>query len=583
MERDRKGISARVCGGVADFKQALAKCKSWELVLTLVIALTLAAAVWTFLPQGVTQNDEVQYRFDRKIGLVYAFMQNLMVHFEKGRVLSIPTDWRFLGFLFEEMFFNRMICAAMIIGNAVLMGYILYLLRRDKGFSLFYTIAVVLLMPLTFEHAAPAVFTGVITPSMFLIELSVVFYLDARREKPKHRRSELWALLFFVLAMSSYEFMVTYVLLFPALYIYITLRDQKKLTVMSIIQNCWKHILACVFYLVVYFAFAVLWPTAYAGNSMSFISLQSSFEVIKQLFLAAMPGYFYLLNDKYKYIMYLHNGGLLNSNTLFTFRIAVVMAGTLVIAATAVSGKKRKNKLIVSLGGMLTSLAFMILPSTPNSLSSMYQGNVTDVWFTSLPVSYFLHFAAVLLLVQFIWLVLEQVPFLRRLQRVGVVVCFCALVLCQQAFNHVICQYQTESYTRMQFMEECLATDAFAQWDGKTLYSEDMHDVRGILAFHDGYWSSIAALSGTDVNIMQDETQTADGVIQIDTDVMQIWSADNRKLTLLTEKVFQDVYLLLSPDGIPYALNVEQRTGEGAVWVMEFEWDEAGGCFMQVR
>jgi len=108
-----------------------------ELLIYTLAIIAMIAALWSFLPQGVTLNDELQNRFDRKIGFCYFVQQYVMVHFVNGRVLSLPVDFRFLGFIFENMFLNRCVCALLIVLDAAMISAVLYKLCKHKNFALF--------------------------------------------------------------------------------------------------------------------------------------------------------------------------------------------------------------------------------------------------------------------------------------------------------------------------------------------------------------------------------------------------------------------------------------------------------------
>ena len=69
-------------------------------------------------------------------------------------------------------------------------------------------------------------------------------------------------------------------------------------------------IFLCAFvYLVIYFLQGYIFPTNYSGNQFGQFSIVKMFNVLKTLFLSALPGYYTVINGKYRNLFLSYNHG----------------------------------------------------------------------------------------------------------------------------------------------------------------------------------------------------------------------------------------------------------------------------------
>lgn len=546
-----------------------------EAVIYILAVLAIVAAIFPMLTQGVTLNDELQNRFDRKTGLWNMILQNARVHIDKGRPLLLLVDYRFLGFLSENMLIGRIACALLILVNAALLARLLYRLSGDKRFSLFAAFLFIVLLPLTFQHAVPAAFTPLLAVPMLFLELSLLSCMNSYEKPSGKTRFCVLSAVFFFLAMSGYEFIIVYCFLYPLLFIRYTKQSGGRVRFWEMVRACLPQIAAAVAFLVLYFGFSVLLPSSYGGNQIGFVSLKSSWEVMQTLFLSAIPGYF-CLSGVSLYQMQIYNGGLLNAGSLLSIGMLLLVAGAVFCSVGfALGGEKRRGAVLWRVLGMGLCLLYMLLPSLPNAVSLMYQGNVTHTSFTALPVSYFLYTAAVLLIVQLLWLLKDAFG---RFEKTGaVVICLlvCTLLVPQQALNHVVGRVQTEDYQRLEMIEGVFETNTARVLHGKAVYSENIYQTRNLLAIHDGYWENLAALYGIEADFFTEraEDTAVDKALTVRDECVVIWDAAGGYCYVLSEALLKDVYYLEDPDGYVYRMPSVYPGEDGAYFLYTFVWD----------
>ncbi|MBE6690166.1 MAG: hypothetical protein E7590_02660 [Ruminococcaceae bacterium] len=536
--------------------------------------IAMVAALWPMLGQGVTLNDELQNRFDRKIGFWHLVWENTKVHFEKGRLLGLLADWRYLGFLSDNMFFNRCICAFLIVVNAVLLGYVLYRLCKNKTLSFLTAFLFVVLMPLTFQHAAPAAFTPLVAIPMLFLQGSLLCYMSCLDHSKHSKRNVACSAILFFLAMCGYEFLIVYSFLFPLVYIYRCYQTKERLSFLNMVKACVWHIVTAVAYVALYFGLTALFPTAYSGNQIGFVSFSSSFEIIKTLFVSAIPGY-YCLNDVAQYQMELYNGGLLNAQSLLSLGLLFVVLGAGVSIFYFAAQKTEKKNWWLYLIGIAVCLVYMVLPSLPNAVSTMYQGAVNSSSFTSLPVSYFLYAAAIIIIALLCCLVQYALKKVRFAGAALICICIGLVLIPQQAFNNVVGRVQAEDYQRLEMIEGVFETDTIRVCHNQRVQSNTIYQTRNLLAIHDGYWERYAALYDIQVDFVN--ISEGDDLPQLYLDVREdsviVWDEINARCYVFAQNWINAPYYLEEPNGTVNRMPEIYPISDGEYWVYVFFWD----------
>lgn len=545
-------------------------------VTLLAAGLAAVYAVWPTLLQGITLNDELQTRFDRQQGLLHGVLHQIQIAVQKGRVLSIPFDWRYLGFLTDDMFWNKVICAAMILLNVILLARMLYRLKKDMLFVGLTGFLLIVCMPITFEHTPPSAFTPLVALPMMWLQISLLCFLNILERKGTYRWQATASAVCFVIAMSEYEFILMYCFLYPLLYWYVRVRDREAHSFFQAFRTCLPQVAACAVYLALYVGTRILFPSNYEGNQLTFVSLSNSFQIIKTLLLSALPGY-YCWNGKYRYLMDLYGDGLMQPGWWKNLGLLLFLIAVAVVIFHAVQRKTQDSPRALRGIGLLTLLLYLVLPSIPNSLSALYQGSVSDSFFTSLPVSYFLYFTASIL---FAAVVLRFRDVLRRFVKpVGAAVVVTVLVLAvavpQQQLNHVVAREQASDYERLVMIEDFFETGSAKELQDKKVYAPDLYEAQNLLAIHSGFWEAYAAREGISTTFITDPAlkDEADASIEIRDGMVLLWLYDDQVLRVLTKNPLSGTETFVTPDHYAHEVTMGNPGSDSVFYFYGLYWN----------
>ncbi|MEY8421189.1 hypothetical protein AALB52_00385 [Lachnospiraceae bacterium 38-14] len=373
--------------------------KKMILIVTVLITLTMAPLMF----QGIICNDELLTRYWRKLGIQELIEHYFSVASAGGRRMGAFVDVRLISFISNNMFINRIIDILLLLTAVAFFIYFIYKMRGSKGFSCFLGIMLIVCLPITFEHGAPNAFVAVICVPLILLILScLIFWKYLLNLKRKYLVTSM--VLYFI-AMMQYEFVVTYVLLMYVLIVKYQLMKE-KFDFRETFRTALIPTVVSIFYIFAYFLMQKSSVSNYSGTTVGFVSIKNSLEILMVLAKSSFPGYF-LFNNKYKYLKMVYSEEFKYVNFLVIIMLLIMLILGSVLALIVKNNGKNESKW--SWAEIGVALLFMFIPSMPNSISSLYQGNVTESFFTWLPVSLFLYFATTYLLCSVIWKILTYI------------------------------------------------------------------------------------------------------------------------------------------------------------------------------
>lgn len=380
--------------------------------LNIVVFTICVAAMIPLYNTGPIVNDELQYRYYRMEGLWSLFNYYLKDRLRQGRPTIIMSSVNVLfSYPTKSDTINGLVQVLLLAVTIMIFGYLIKLKTKNRYFAAFVSIFTAVFMAITFEHNAPMAFWGQLVVLAFYLLVSLVLYVKYLQEG--RRKNLIISCIFYVLALLSFEMAITYAPIFVLIAFF-----HNRMSVKKTIRSSLPHIAIAFIYLGLYvLSQKFVSAEAYAGGTVGFVSLANSWEIIWNLFVSALPGY-YMFNSKYQYLAPIYTGYISVYNTL---RI-IVLAGAVFYTiyrvfgfankmnekSRAIGDKKGKSQgIYYLLFGV--AILYMFLPSLPNSISLMYQGIVgADKAFVALPVSFFLYFAASLAICSLIWIVVKK-------------------------------------------------------------------------------------------------------------------------------------------------------------------------------
>lgn len=263
--------------------------------LVIVVLLVFLALVWLvpFISTGVSNNDELMnhlfsvYKpllYDRAVG--------------QGRVLQYYLGYP-LGFIMyasKNFYVAKLRDSSFIMLSMCSLGFLYYKFFKKFAFSCLTICISLALLPVTFEHTLPQAYCSFALYFSLFIGTVLLFMKWKETGKIIYLAVSL-IVNFFVLFL--YEVYIALMPLYVVAAWHILPEDRRNIR--NIFHLIKYHIIMSVLYLTVYLGIRVLFPSTYEGNSVGSFSVRSIGQVIKQLVLASLPGY-YWTNDKYRYI-----------------------------------------------------------------------------------------------------------------------------------------------------------------------------------------------------------------------------------------------------------------------------------------
>lgn len=434
---------------------------------------------------GIIINDELQARCLSMQGFETFYKTEFMAWISQGRLLAAPinsfTKWlSFIGACYGTSF--RIGSILILIGVVLAFGVFVYRLFKNRGFAIFSAVFSMACMPIAFEHTPPNAFVGFIAFSFLLVLISGTVYVNYI-ENGKTKYACVSMLLFFV-AMMSYEAFIT----FMPLYLFIAMG---KTGIKNLRKNIRVYLiptLTSVVFLALYVISGSIALSGYEGNQLGFDSLLEPLRIIANLFVTSIPG-FYVVFPRYQYFKELY----FNLNATDYLRIGLFVALFAVIAFIAINklnknneGRKNSDK-VNNIFALACGLCYMVIPSIPNSVASMYQGVVGFRGsFLALPVTFMEYFAASFVMCYAVWLLIAHVE--KRFYAI-IISIICLLVANVQEMNDVFSKEQNKDFNRLVQIESFLKTDTVKSLEAGKYYASDLYKQQNLLAIHNDYWS----------------------------------------------------------------------------------------------
>lgn len=472
---------------------------------------------------GVTVNDELQYRFVRMEGFIPLLLHRIRAELNQGRPMRLLSAInQSVGFLSRSNIMNGVVRIAVTFLCLLLLQLFLEKLNGNSSFSAFITIATAVFLPITFEHAAPMAFTGLMALTMIYQLSSLIFllkYFDGEKKSFLIASSA-----FFLASLLSYEFMITFVLLYPLLALVRT-KSFKRTVVISLPFAG----LAVLYMAGLLLSMLLSADSGYSGTQIGFVSMSSSFDILKNLFLSSLPG-FYLINPVYRGLTLHYHDRVYAIDWIRMGAVAV----TVLLAVQSLNPAANKAKRILPYFATgVVALLYSVIPSLPNAIVALYQGNVGPGGFIALPVSFFLHFAIVLALGSFLWSLVEIIG-----GKIRFVILSTALLigLAQQYQNSLFANTHADTYQRLRSIERVLASDTIRTLDGQEILASDLYITQNSLGFQDDYWTQYAqSRVGIDVALLKEKSPTNDNLLLTypDSQLFILRNAD--EVTVLSE------------------------------------------------
>lgn len=470
----------------------------------------------SFLQQGIMCNDELLLRLYGQRG-VRAFFRTTVITegISKGRILGTIGNFKVLSFISDNRYIFRAIDILVILSAIVLFSYLIYRLFGNFEFSFLLGVLILIFIPVTFEFASPNAFVIVCFEPMILLILSLLQYI--KYLEYDKRKNLIISLLFFIWAMFLYEFMITYVFIYLA--IYFIKKLDCKFEIRKMIQSWIPIVFAAVLYLILYIGQGYIFPTQYSGTQLGTSSIKAIFDVVKMLMISAIPGYYTFFNDKHKYLFGLYNGGGIGLDNIIAPTLIIFCISLFVILYKifkdqndALSNVNRKKTIYI----VMCSFCYWFLPALPNGVSLMYQGHVTPESFTSLPVSIYLYFSFMFMVTFILWKIKNAIgnKFVKWLL-IGVIVFGASGV---QISNTVFAQEQLQNYNRIEAIEDILRLGYWDSFGDLKIYAPSFYETRNSMAVENGHWTQYANIFSKQLQVDSENSEECDMFIELQDD-----------------------------------------------------------------
>ena len=466
------------------------------------IFLMVVGTVLLFFPLltlGIMHNDELLARYWSMRGvkefLTHSYTELLQ---GKGRAMSclvVPVT-QILGYIGKSRYCFRILQVLTVISNIGLFAKLTEEIFHKKTLTGIVTVLLALFMPLSFEPTLPNAYVTLYGIPLTLLYVSLLLYIYyLRTEKKKYM---IIAMILFWIVCCSYEAFITYTPVFLLLgiterhmYSWKKIKENIKPCLVPIIVGC--VFLAC------YVVTGKIFPSQYDGTQIGF-NLKASLVIIKNLLRSAVPGGLFL-SDKYLYLFNYYKHWLSTEGVIRVIAILMI-AGYALWKIFRKEVEKEKKELGKSLLILVMLLGCAVLPFLPISVSKMYQGNVGEQGFISLPVSYFSYFVMTLAFSYIVWGLTRFIRFKKVISvvmLVGILSLGCAI----QLENDIFSREMDYDFTRLEIIVAHFRTDTINEYNGKEICSKEIYQAYNTLAVHDSYWTDYAQLQGKNISVLR--------------------------------------------------------------------------------
>lgn len=478
---------------------------------------------------GIIINDELQARCLAMQGFITFYKNEFGAWIGQGRLLAAPINsfTKYLSFIGADTGTHFRIGSILILlGVVIAFGIFIFKTLNNKYFAIFTAVFALSCMPIAFEHTSPNAFVGFIAFSFMLVLISNTLYISYIESRKKSYA--IASMVMYFIAMMSYEAFIT----FTVLYLFVVLGKTGIRNIMKNIKLYLMPIITAILFLICYVISSKLCPSGYEGNQLGFGSLGGLLKIISNLFVASIPG-FYIIFPRYQYFKTLYyNLELGDYIRIGIFAIVFVIICNLVLGKLVNCEQEHSKDLVVHKGKwcnlfiVFCGLSYMILPSLPNSMASMYQGIVGfNGSFLTLPVTFFEYFAAVFVVCYLFWQIIKKVG---KNFYVVVIVLMCLITVNVQQMNDIFSKEQSKNFKRLTAIEAFLKTNTVRNLPSGAYFSSDLYKQQNLLAIHNGYWSTYCNnVLGLGLQITAERDGTEIGNIFYDGDNFVIVNSQN--------------------------------------------------------
>lgn len=484
--------------------------------------------------QGITCNDEVQLRLNGQKGILYFLKKQILDEdINQGRILGILGNVKFISFISDNIYISRTIQIMFLLISFGLFAWLVYRIYGSKRRAILSFVLALAYLPITFEHAVPNAFVIVVCQPLICLLMSLICFIKGQEEK--NVRYDVFSCLLFFWGCCLYEFVITYILIFPVLcmILYKDISIKPKVVLKAIRDSLWQ-IITAIIYLILYLLQGIIFKTSYSGTMIKLDEPSKIINVLKIECLSAIPGY-YLVNDKYEYLHNIYK--LKDMKITYIFILAIFVISFSFILIYALQREKSKNNWMKFLIGVITLFLYTIIPTLPNSITSLYQDNVSENYFTSIPVSLFLYLAMIFFLIIIIDCILNKFKY----SIYPIIICLSILGFCIQYTNRGIAEEQFSNYERFVSIENFLKTDFWKNQRNLVIEAPSLFEIRNNLAIESEHWNSYSSLFCDNV-IFSTQSNVTDGYIQMQEDNSFYISIDNEYYA--TTKVLSGLIIL---------------------------------------
>lgn len=530
------------------------------------------------LHTGVILNDEVQALFERQNGYFALLERNVGCELAQGRPLRIMAAFNSsLSFLSSNMVINRGIQIFILGITAVSLAAFVKKLFLNSFISCMTAILFLVCMPITFEHAVPNAFVGLVCIPLICLCWSLYFWIEYIKSHSK--KTLILSMFFWILALCGYEFVVMYTPVFIFIYLYICGIGKKWY---SIVHSNMLPIVIGAIYIVCTLIIQSLCGVGYSGVKIQFESVSSSWAIIKTIVYSSIPGYF-ITNPKYLYLCSVYSddnfakavmqifdehtlldcGRLLNLliREVVSIDVIIMVLLTILLIMFITSHTRcekfsnRKQILSVVVFGL-----YMIFPIIPNSITSLYQGHVTYENFTSLPVSTFV-FASECVLIS---ILIQRFRDINKWIKYSFCIGGLIIVFIIQYMNVMFASVHASNYHRVVTIERLFKTEIFKNMNGSVIYSPDILVRKNALELGDNYWNEIAKKEGLNFNVLKKGDSNVK-LFYVDDKYFCI--VDHDKKMLISEKPIKDNVVFKIDDDHYIMVKVGNPSADNGLYV----------------
>lgn len=502
-------------------------------ILAMLVILIIIVC-YPMIQQGIMCNDELMLRLWSQQGMTSFFKTTIInENISNGRILGVIGNLKFISYISDNKYIFRTIGVLVLLSALGLFGYIIYRMSKKIVFSFGITIIALIFIPITFELSVPNAYMIVCLQPLILLELSIISWIDYLKKKKK--RNVIMCCCFFLWAMFLYEFIITYIFLFPCL-VLIKKENMDRQSFVEAIKKTVPIVITAIIYVIMYIVQGKIFPTHYLGNVLEIPSLEILLNVLKRLFASALPGYFVLFSDKYKFLFQYYNKGkfsidnILNP-TILCFAIALLLILIMLFFKNQKTHVERQKNKFISIGIIILSFVYGFLPALPNALSPLYQSAVTNGEFISVPVSIYLYLANVFT----ISFALYEIG--KRFQNIYLRIVLCGGILigasAVQIENRVFSTEQSSNFERIEDIENMLQMDYWKQFGNITIDAPSLYETKNTLAVEELHWTKYAQIYGNYLTVNSSSEQECNMYIEMqkDNSFYLYWDDNNVLIT----------------------------------------------------